>query len=159
MYSIWICTNPDEKHRNTITQYSLSPVSLFGKTPDETDRSYDMLSLIMICLDNNTDSENEIISLLTTLFSSKINAQEKKSVLQSKHGITMTKPLDEEVNNMCNISEMYYEDGMKNQLAQIIKLMLGDNKSYEEIANTLHMSTGDVKQIAETVSATVSVLR
>lgn len=59
---------------------------------------------------------------------------------------------------MCNVSSMYYENGKKSQLMQIIKLMLSDNKSYEEVAETLHMSPSDVKRIAETAPAVAPVL-
>ena len=53
VYSIWICTNPDEAHRNTIVRYRIMPEELFGSISfkdEETrkleERNYDKLMRI-----------------------------------------------------------------------------------------------------------------
>ena len=163
VYSIWICTDPDKRHRNTIIQYNITPYELFGRLPDKDkdDRDYDLLSLIMVCLNSDNNSENDIIRMLTTLFDHKVRLTEKKAILQNEYGIEMTKQLNSEVDHMCNISERYFEDGMEKgekkgmekQLAQIINMMLSDSKSYDEIAKALHMSPNEVKRIAKSSSA------
>ena len=175
VYSIWICTNPDAAHRNTITKYSLTPDSLYGTPAFETEsdrqaehRNYDMMTLVMICLDGfrtGSDSENDVIKLLSTLFSPNMGAAEKKQVLQNSYDIKMTTQVNKEVENMCNLSQGFLEHGLAKGLAQgreqglaqgreqglahIINTMLSDGRSPEEIASILHISVEKVNELKE----------
>ena len=49
VYSIWICTSPDEKHKNTISHYKMNRYDLAGKyidTPQDI-LDYDLMNVIM----------------------------------------------------------------------------------------------------------------
>ena len=50
--------------------------------------------------------------MLSLLFSSKIDLREKKRLLEQSFGIEMTGKLDEEVEEMCNFSDVYMEEGL-----------------------------------------------
>ena len=89
VYSVWICMNaPEKKHSykkvaDSIVEYSIKPTILYphNATDDEiaTGR-YDLMSTVFINLNsqNTINSKNVLISMLSTLLSDKIKADEKK---------------------------------------------------------------------------------
>lgn len=171
VYSIWICTNPDDGHKNTIVRYKISPEELFGSVlfkneeqKQQEKQNYDMLSLVMICLDNYHDgqtSENSIIKLLSVLLSNNIEIRQKKKILEEDCCIRMTKEVEEEVETMCNLSQGYFENGFEkgkqegkqegenNKLKELILMWARENKTPDEIAGLLHVPVEDVIPIAE----------
>ncbi|MDE5858871.1 MAG: hypothetical protein K2H23_00530 [Oscillospiraceae bacterium] len=48
--------------------------------------------------------------MLTVLFDLNVEKDEKKAILQNEYGIEMTERVETEVDYMCNISSMYYEN-------------------------------------------------
>lgn len=163
VYSIWICVDPDEQHRNTIIQYGITPNQIFGELPekDRQNRDYDLMSLIMVCLNNNINTDNDIIRMLTVLFDLNVEKDEKKAILQNEYGIEMTEPFDERVSNMCNVSGMYYEKGMEKGVRMekakfALKLLNQGKMSIEEIADMTELPIENVKALAaQTVPALV----
>ena len=124
VYSIWICMNAPEKKRSykkvadSIVEYSIKPTILYphNATDDEiaTGR-YDLMSTVFINLNsqNTINSKNVLISMLSTLLSDKIKADEKKQKLEKEYGIKMSKELESEVSSMCNLSEAIEERGIE----------------------------------------------
>lgn len=111
-----------------------------------------MFSLIMICLNDDNNSENSLIRMLTTLFDHNIGLTEKKAILQNEYGIKMTKQLNTEVERMCNISERYYEYGMEKGMEKGIEKGMEKGKQEEKIKiaeNLLIMSTVSKEEIAK----------
>lgn len=186
VYSVWICTDPDEAHRNTITEYSLSPKQHYGdiRFKSEEDRecerqNYDMISLVMICLDNfrnGVSSENSLIKLLSVLLSPKIEIGTKKIILQSDYDIKMTREVNEEVQGMCNISQGFIEMGIEEgreqgrelgreegieegieiggerNMINIISTMSNDGRTDKEISEILHIPEEQVKKLKEKIN-------
>ena len=124
VYSVWICMNaPEKKHSykkvaDSIVEYSIKPTILYphNATDDEiaTGR-YDLMSTVFINLNsqNTINSKNVLISMLSTLLSDKIKADEKKRKLEKEYGIKMSKELESEVSSMCNLSEAIEERGIE----------------------------------------------
>lgn len=124
VYSVWICMNaPEKKHSykkvaDSIVEYSIKPTILYphNATDDEiaTGR-YDLISTVFINLNsqNTINSKNVLISMLSTLLSDKIKADEKKQKLEKEYGIKMSKELESEVSSMCNLSEAIEERGIE----------------------------------------------
>ena len=124
VYSVWICMNaPEKKHSykkvaDSIVEYSIKPTILYphNATDDEiaTGR-YDLMSTVFINLNsqNTINSKNVLISMLSTLLSDKIKADEKKQKLEKEYGIKMSKALESEVSSMCNLSEAIEERGIE----------------------------------------------
>ena len=124
VYSVWICMNaPEKKHSykkvaDSIVEYSIKPNILYphNATDDEiaTGR-YDLMSTVFINLNsqNTINSKNVLISMLSTLLSDKIKADEKKQKLEKEYGIKMSKELESEVSSMCNLSEAIEERGIE----------------------------------------------
>ena len=124
VYSVWICMNAPEKEHSykkvadSIVEYSIKPTILYphNATDDEiaTGR-YDLMSTVFINLNsqNTINSKNVLISMLSTLLSDKIKADEKKQKLEKEYGIKMSKELESEVSSMCNLSEAIEERGIE----------------------------------------------
>ena len=122
VYSVWICMNaPEKKHSykkvaDSIVEYSIKPTILYphNATDDEIGR-YDLMSTVFINLNsqNTINSKNVLISMLSTLLSDKIKADEKKQKLEKEYGIKMSKELESEVSSMCNLSEAIEERGIE----------------------------------------------
>ena len=124
VYSVWICMNaPEKKHSykkvaDSIVEYSIKPTILYphNATDDEiaTGR-YDLMSTVFINLNsqNTINSKNVLISMLSTLLSDKIKADEEKQKLEKEYGIKMSKELESEVSSMCNLSEAIEERGIE----------------------------------------------
>jgi len=114
VYSIWICMNVPQYARSTITEYSISPKKIYGEFKGNA--RYDLLSVIMVCLGNKKE-ENELLGMLSALLSTDLRPQEKESILQ-EYGIETTRQLKEEVENMCNLSDLIEEKGMEKGIKQ-----------------------------------------
>ena len=107
-----------KKVADSIVEYSIKPTILYphNATDDEiaTGR-YDLMSTVFINLNsqNTINSKNVLISMLSTLLSDKIKADEKKQKLEKEYGIKMSKELESEVSSMCNLSEAIEERGIE----------------------------------------------
>ena len=119
IYSIWICTNPPECRKNTITGYSMSESNIVGDVK-EKEANYDLLNLIMICLGDlkgTNKNGNKLLKLLNVLFSKELSVEEKKKTLEIEFNMQMTVEMESEVQNMCNYSDGIvrrgFELGMK----------------------------------------------
>ena len=118
VYSIWICFNPAAQDRNTISSYSLTKKDVFGNATDYTE--HNLTELVYICLggdksvgDKTNEINNEVLGMLNTLFSKKYSKSDKKSILQEKYNLTMTREIEEEAYNMCNYSDYIEMVGME----------------------------------------------
>ena len=148
VYSIWICTRPDKEHRNTIEKFSFSPSKIFGNPKPTKESDYDLMTVIMVCLENSpniSDSKNDIIKMLSILFNSTVESSEKQKILEQELGIIMTENEKKEVDTMCDISQGYIEAGEE----RIIIRMLENGRTPEEIAQFTGMPIQWVREIAE----------
>ena len=121
VYSIWICMNPPENRKNSITKYSITEQNLVGdvKEPHE---NYDLITAIMICLGDDSDNEpDSLLRLLDILLSSDRNVNEKKRLLENDFQISMTEHLERGVSEMCNLSKGIEEKGIQKGIEQGIE--------------------------------------
>lgn len=149
MYSVWICINPDKSHKNTISRYYLKEENVFGtvKSPKE---DYDKMEVIIVGLqcDAKEKSENELIEMLSVLFSKKQSAETKRKKLETNHGIKTTKEYDEVIENMCNISGYYTQD-YEDAVAKLMKANDTIAEKDNEIAEKDSMIAEKDNEIAE----------
>ncbi|MCD8018515.1 MAG: hypothetical protein LUF92_02695, partial [Clostridiales bacterium] len=118
--SIWICSNPPEKYENTINIYSLKEKNLIGSRQEKAE-NYDLLTVVMIYLgDENKKESTGVLKLLKVLLSSKMDADEKKQILQEDYSVAMTKRIESEVSEMCNLSKGVEERGISKGRIQAI---------------------------------------
>jgi hypothetical protein len=140
VYSIWICTRPQKERRNTIKCYSMIETDIVGDGPDEPKENYDLTTIVMIYLGKD-ESSTGILRLLETLFISKKDAEEKLEILEKEFEIKVTKELEKEVSQMCNISKGVIEESRENTLVSSIKnLMENADWSIEQAMKMLGIS-------------------
>lgn len=115
VYSIWICMKPPKDKRNTIEQFGMIQKNDLKKAYTDP-KFYDKLEVIKLNLSNNSDSaEDGIIRSFDRLLSG-INKDEKIKVLKEEFELTESE-IEEEVDDMCNLSEYYYEKGEEQGIA------------------------------------------
>lgn len=113
VYSVWICLNPPDYRKNTINRYSMTEELLVGNYREPI-QHYDLLTAIMICLGNpENDNYDGVLKLLGTLLSSDISADKKKQILYDEFDIPITRTLDKEVSEMCNLSQTVEAKGIE----------------------------------------------
>lgn len=116
--SIWICLNADAEKRNSITRYALKEEHLVGRN-EEPVANYDLISVVMICLGKAEESEEaSLLRMLDVLLSNDRKAEEKIAILSEEFAIAMSEPMEEEVAQMCNLSQGIVEKGMAKGMEQ-----------------------------------------
>lgn len=80
----------------------------------EAQESYDKLSVILICLNEQRDrgEPGSLYHFLNTLLSSRLAPEEKLYILEEQYGISMQMKIREELEAMCNLSEAIEERAM-----------------------------------------------
>lgn len=138
VYSIWICTNPPEYRKNTITGYAITEKNYVGQVKEDR-KDYDLLSALMLCLgDPEEDEDQGILRLLSVLLSIEIKAGQKKEILEKEYHIEMSQKFEEEVSQMCNLSEGVEQKGIqKGILESISNLMDTMNWTAKEAMDAL----------------------
>jgi hypothetical protein len=118
VYSIWICPDPAKKRANGIFKYTIEENEIYGRSGMKVE-NYDLMEVIILNLGNaDKKSDVEILNLLNTLFSTNLSSDEKKKILSDDFHIAMTKELESEVSDMCNVSYGIEEKGVQKGLQQ-----------------------------------------
>lgn len=79
---------------------------------------YDLLSVVMICLGDSNDKNNELIGMLNTVLSEKLNVTEKEHILTTEYGIELKTAKNGGVNLMCNLSDRIERIGIEKGIEQ-----------------------------------------
>ncbi len=90
-----------------------------------------------------------LLKLLDILLSPEKEPEEKKKVLQEDFHIKITKKLESEVSELCNLSQGVFEKGEARGEAKIIKSMYEKGFSLEQIAFAADKSIEEIKAIIE----------
>ena len=154
VYSIWICPDAKGESANSIAKYGITQQEVYG-TVNEPVENYDKLCVIVINLnDEGMRSENEIIGFLSTLLSTNISVQIKKEKLSRNYHFNMTKEIEEEADNMCNIGTATLMKGrvegeQKKAIETAINLIKMGVLTLDQIASATGLSLGAVQGLAE----------
>ncbi len=122
VFSIWICTNPPKFRAGTINRYRLYEEHLIGENQEDPQK-YDMLSIVMVYLDNaSKDNGNGLLKMLSVLLSPDVKPDEKKHILQDDFHIPMMQNTETEVSHMSNLglglARKAMEEGLQQGLQQ-----------------------------------------
>lgn len=115
--SIWIVMNPPAERRNTITSYSIREKNLVGNVKEPV-RNYDLMTMLMICLGDPGDAENDLLRLLDVILNDTIPVEEKREILENDFDIPMTQTLEGRFSEMCNLSACVEKRGLAKGIAQ-----------------------------------------
>ncbi|SFQ07125.1 hypothetical protein SAMN02910358_00614 [Lachnospiraceae bacterium XBB1006] len=152
VYSIWICMNTpnitkDEKKQvaDAIVKYSIKPEVVYvdGNPEDVYIGRYDLFTSFFIHLraDETETSKNKLIGMLTVLLSIKKSTSEKKAILENDYGMKMSKEVEKEVDDMCNLSDLIEERAMEQAkieaIVNMLKFGVSEDKILEEYPEEL----------------------
>ena len=129
VYSVWICPNVSDEEKDTITAYAMKELPMVGSVSRKPEE-YDLLSVVMICLGDVEDApENGLLGMLEVLLKGQWTAAQRKNFLETDYGIQMTERLEKEVNQMCNLSQGVYENGLKQGMAKGVAQGMSQGKT------------------------------
>ncbi len=121
VYSIWICPDPKKKNANSIAEYGITQQKTVGRVVEAVE-NYDKIKIIILSLnDEGMENRNTIIRLLSTLLSTTESVENRKKILENDFNIPMTKEIEEEVAEMCNLGMAVELKGVEKGVAQGIK--------------------------------------
>jgi hypothetical protein len=136
VYNIWICPYPTKDLLGTIVR-KRNHMELEKNGKIEILDHDDLTTTILVCLGERSE-EPTLTDLLEVALSNKIDPEEKIKILEEKYSIPMTIELEEEVVNMCNLSQGIKEEGIE------IGIDIGDEKriiiSIENLMRTVNFS-------------------
>lgn len=116
--------NPPKRNSNCIAKYVIRKEDSVGHMIEDK-RNYDLMTVLMLCIGSPEDDNYDgIIKLLEVLLSNRMNAVEKKKILNREFGIEMTRKMEEEVLGMCNLSDLIERQGMEKGIEQGTVLIL-----------------------------------
>ena len=104
--------NPPKNRENSITRYCITEENLVGSVK-ERKADYDLITVVMICLGKEEDSDTDVLKLLNVLLSTETNSKVKCQILEEEFHIEMTQTLESEVSLMCNLSKGVEEKGIE----------------------------------------------
>ena len=135
VYSIWVCMNEEE---NSLNHFHLVDNKIVGNKTWKG--MLDLFNIVMIGITNekNNAEEFSLHYLLNTLLSDKMSSKRKMDIIHSEYGIPMDSDFEEEVKNMCNLSqdvkEKGIEEGFQQATRSIIIRMYENGLSIDEIS-------------------------
>lgn len=94
----------------------MNSFSVFGDVQLKKENIDLMQAIIINIGDAKNPVENQILRLMNVLLSDNTDTNEKKLIMEKEFHIAMSKELESEVQNMCNLSEGIYEKGIKKGL-------------------------------------------
>ena len=149
VYSIWICPDPAQRRRNSIFRYYIAEDEVAGKSYVSF-QSYDLMEVLILNLgDAKEESQWKVMDLLNMLFSVTIAPEVKKKRLSDDFSIAMTVELEQEVNDMCNLSQGIVEYGIEQ----------GELKKAKEVFFSLAGMGMTAEKIAEAVQVSVKLVQ
>ena len=139
--SIWLCFDPPDYAKGTITSFRTTQKNIYGDMPENKFRS-DIMEVILVCLDKEAyekENANPLGGMLSTMLSGKLNYEEKSQRLSEDYGIQMNEQMEKEMEFMCNYSDYIFEEGR-----------------YSEIFSSVQEGDYGVKRGAEKLNMSVS---
>ena len=118
----------------------------------EAAKNYDLISVVMICLGDAQERQADVLRMLDVLLSSECKAEEKKQILEEEFAIQMSERVEEEVAQMCNLSQGIVEKGMEKgmekgafnaTLASLRRLIANAGMSAEQAMNVLEIPAAE----------------
>lgn len=145
VYSIWICMGDVPNYEaNTASLYAFDKCDLIGNVKRERE-SYDLLSVVILRINDKVNSKDETLAMLQTLCSNQISREKKLNDL-SNMGIRVDRELREGVNSMCNLSDLVETRGIEREKKANAVAFLKDGVSYEQVSRVLKVPIDTLKE-------------
>lgn len=155
--SIWICPNPTVSKRDSIVEARIHANEVFGSYGMKKS-DYDLMQVVVISLnDDEEDSNQKIIRLLSVLLSGKDTPDQKKQILKDEFNIAMTEELESEVLEMCNLSQAVEMRAKQENTIELVEGMLKENLPLSTIERISKLSEEAIRKIAKKLGVAVVV--
>ena len=152
VYSIWICINGEEKLHNTVTEYCLCEKNVLGYYRGNKE-NYDLIDIIIIGLGGLEKKDDEtIIGFLDNILDRNLEPLMRRKILKEKFDIATDEDFMEVFDDMCNLSDGVYLDGVEKGIIQgkaeglaqgrleLIKNSFNKFKSFDECINFFNIT-------------------
>jgi hypothetical protein len=109
VYGVWIYTNPPEEREYTVTEFPLLKVV----TKDNVEENVQILSAVLVALgklDCEYGYDSDLLTLLEIVFSTDIDLEEKKKLLEERFSAEIVRAFEEEVAYVSNLSQSAEEN-------------------------------------------------
>ncbi len=115
--SIWIFSQPPKHLQNKIVRVGPKMEMVEGEAQLDP-RLLDLSTIVYVYLGNKENEGTGILKLLEVLLSPSRDAEEKLFILEHEFGIPMTHEIESGVSEMCNLSEVVWEEGLNEGIAK-----------------------------------------
>ena len=147
VYSIWLCTDPTVRFRNTINRYSMEENHIVGNEKANL-QNYDLLCVVIVCLGRTeTKRYGGLLRFLEVLLSEERTPEEKKTILRDEFDFFLESKEEGEIREMCNLSQGIWEKGIEQGFRQ------GEWNTKKKIAGNLRKAGMDLEEICRLVQA------
>lgn len=106
--SIWLMYGCAKYKRGAVNSYRVAEKKL-QKALRHRRNTYDLSNILLIYTNEEyDDKDTDFQNLIVVLFTNRLSAEKKIEILRKQYHIEVTKKMEEDLNDMCNIS-MYHE--------------------------------------------------
>ena len=147
--SIWICPSVSKYKQNSIIEIKPKVNTVYGEF-QVNEEDVDIARVIILNLNEEDEqSDQQIIRLLSVLLSDHDSPEMKKNILSSEFGISMTADEEKEVEIMCNLSRAV-EARKENEInVRVATDMLKDGEPMSKIEKYSRLSEEIIETIAK----------
>ena len=129
-----------------MNRYEMVEECLVGENRSDPE-NYRLMNLILLHVGEYDEGTHEgILGFLEVLLSGKLQAEEKRQILQERYHIAMTKKMSEEVTQMCNLSWGIYQDGVEQTRKEVAQALYQDGMPLEKIARIVSESMTKIEE-------------
>ena len=141
--AIWICVKPKKELRDCINRYAFNEICIQGDHHEDVE-NYDLIEVNTLYLGNKL--KDSILVPLNILFKANMKPNEIFDLLEKEYDIKLHRETKKEVDNMCNLGEGLYKEGIEQGIEQgklvtiienLKNLMEALNLSFDEAALAL----------------------
>lgn len=113
VYGIWILLNPPKYMQNTIQTYKMAPDIQTGKKPCAALDPSDYMHIAFLCLGDKDKTDDKLLRLLDTIFSTDTPTEEKCRILDGEYHIPLSADFKGVLSRMTNIGAAYVKLGLE----------------------------------------------
>ena len=160
VYSIWLCMNTKY---NTLSHYHL--IKEDKLIPYNWKGNINLINIVLLGISNDINNNHNMHGLLTVLFTSKLKAQQKLSIIKQEYNIpTDDNTFRKDVSDMCNLGEGLVEraiervtkeaekekrKAVREATENFIMNMYGAGYAYKQISEITKLSVDEIKSIID----------
>ncbi len=143
--SIWLCEDTADVRSDTINRYSFTEECLRGDF-HEAKKDYDLMTVVVLRLGRKgEESKDNAIRLLSKMFSTNLSYEDKLEALQNEFKIRVSREMDEEVLNVCNLSMGVLNKGEMKKAKEIVYKLQDMEFPIEKIAYAVEVDIDTVR--------------